>query len=92
MKQFLEIVNFAWHIAKLFHHKKGNDKKFQKAINKLNEVVKQSADDIVTEHGQLMALTRQTMIEFNNIKDDLDQVGGQIEELFNESFKTKKHL
>ncbi len=26
-KKFLEIVNFAWHIAKLFHHKKGNDKK-----------------------------------------------------------------
>ena len=32
------------------------------------------------------------MIEFDNIKEDLEQVGGQIEELFNESFKTKKHL
>ncbi len=57
-KRFLEIVNFAWHIAKLFHHKKGNDEKFQTAINKLNEAVKQNADDIVTEHGQLMVLTR----------------------------------
>ncbi len=49
-------------------------------------------DDIITEHGQLMALTRQTMIEFDNIKEEFEQVGGQIEELFNESFKTKKHL
>ncbi len=32
------------------------------------------------------------MIEFDNIKDDLDQVGGQIEELFNESFENRKYL
>ncbi len=76
----------------MFHHKKGNDEKFQTAINKLNEAVKQNADDIVTEHGQLMVLTRWTMIKFDDIKEDLEQVGGQIEELFNKSFKTKKHL
>ena len=39
-----------------------------------------------------MVLTRRTMVEFDDIKDDLEQVKGQIEELFNESFKTKKHL
>ncbi len=32
------------------------------------------------------------MIEFNNIKDNLNQVGEQIEELFNKSFEMKKHL
>ncbi len=68
----MEIVNFAWHIAKLFHHKKGNDKKYQTTINKLNEVVKQNTDYIVTEHGQLIVLTRQTMIEFDDIKEDLE--------------------
>ena len=57
-RRFLEIVNFAWHIEKLFHHKKGNDEKFQTTINKLNEAVKQNTDNIVIEHGQLMALTR----------------------------------
>ncbi len=39
-----------------------------------------------------MALTSRTMIEFDNIKDDLNQVGEQIEELFNKSFEMKKHL